>query len=202
MFLLVGLGNPGPEYADTRHNVGFRIIDLVRERAKAAPPRAKMGAEIGEAQIGSERVLLCKPMEFMNTSGQALSRVAKFWKVPPAETVVVHDELDLPFGRLKLGSGGGPGGHNGLRSIIDCLGTPDFGRVRFGIGRPAPGRDAADYVLAPFSRAEDKQLPDLCATAAEAVETIVERGLTFAMNQFNGKAGGAQSPAASKGGRA
>ena len=147
-----------------------------------------MGAEVGEVVIGSERVLLCKPMEYMNTSGQAVVRVAKFWKIEPAQTVVVHDDLDLPFGRLKLGAGGGHGGHNGLRSIIAEWGTAAFGRVRFGIDRPAAGQDAADYVLTEFKTAERKDLRDLCARAAEAAETFIRDGLTVAMNRFNTKA--------------
>lgn len=165
-------------------------------RHRASPLRAKFGAEIGETSIGSERVLLCKPMEFMNTSGQALVRAAQFWKVAPARTVVVHDDLDLPFGRLKLGVGGGHGGHNGLRSIIAEWGTADFGRVRFGIGRPASVQQgAADYVLADFKGAERTALPDLCSRTAEAVESIVNDGMTVAMNKFNGKAGSGGSGA-------
>lgn len=192
MWLLVGLGNPGPKYAATRHNVGFRVIDQLVERNRAPSLRTKLGAEVGEAQIGTERVLLCKPMEFMNTSGQAVLRVAQFWKIDSARTVVVHDELDLPFGRLKLMPGGGHGGHNGLRSIIAEWGTSDFARVRFGISRPtSPEHGAADYVLSEFKGAERKELPDLCSRAAEAMETIVTAGLPVAMNRFNGKAGAA-----------
>ncbi len=126
-------------------------------------------------------------MEFMNVSGQSVARVAKFWKIAPESIVVVHDDLDLPFGRLKLAAGGGHGGNNGVRSVIADLGSADFLRVRFGIGRPAPGGDAANHVLADFSRAEQKDLPDLRATAADAVEEILASGLTTAMNRFNVK---------------
>lgn len=189
MWLLVGLGNPGPKYEATRHNVGFQVIDAVTTRCRVSSLRAKLGAEVGEALIGSERVLLCKPMEYMNTSGQAVVRVAKFWKIEPAQTVVVHDDLDLPFGRLKLGAGGGHGGHNGLRSIIAEWGTADFGRVRFGIDRPPTGRDPADYVLTDFKAVERKELADYCGRAAEAAETIIRDGLTVAMNRFNTKTG-------------
>src|SRR6185312_12524008 len=126
MRLVVGLGNPGPEYQDHRHNLGFKVVDELRARAgrlqPGTPPRAKFGAEIGEVTMAGERVLLCKPMEYMNVSGQAVARVAGFWKVPVAEVIVVHDELDLPFGRLKLGAGGGHGGHNGIRSLLADLG--------------------------------------------------------------------------------
>ena len=187
MWLVVGLGNPGQEYAGNRHNVGFDVVTELAARAKAPPLREKFGAEIGEATIRGERVLLCKPMEFMNVSGQAVARVAKFWKVAPASIVVVHDDLDLPFGRLKLGAGGGHGGQNGVRSVIADLGSADFLRVRFGIGRPAPGGDAANYVLSDFSRAEQKELPELRSVAADAVEEILANGLPAAMNRFNVK---------------
>jgi PTH1 family peptidyl-tRNA hydrolase len=187
MWLVVGLGNPGREYVANRHNVGFDVVAELAARAKAPPLREKFGAEIGEVTIRGERVLLCKPMEFMNVSGQAVARAAKFWKIPPASIVVVHDDLDLPFGRLKLGAGGGHGGQNGVRSVIADLGSADFLRVRFGIGRPAPGGDAANHVLADFSRAEQKELPELRANAADAVEEILANGLAAAMNRFNVK---------------
>jgi len=187
MWLVVGLGNPGAEYAGNRHNVGFQVVDEFAARAASSPLRVKFGAAVGEGTLGSERILLCKPMEFMNVSGQATARVAKFWKVPVEYTVVVHDDLDLPFGRFKLGSGGGHGGNNGVRSLIGELG-PEFRRVRFGIGRPAAGRDPADYVLHDFTRAEQKDLPDLRITACDALEAIITQGLTAAMNRFNTKA--------------
>ncbi|HET6150855.1 MAG TPA: aminoacyl-tRNA hydrolase [Polyangia bacterium] len=185
MWLVVGLGNPGREYAGNRHNIGFEVVAELAARAKAPPMREKFGAELAEATLRGERVLLCKPMEFMNASGQPVARVAKFWKIAPESTIVVHDDLDLPFGRLKLGAGGGHGGNNGVRSLLADLGTADFLRVRFGIGRPAPGADAAGYVLTDFSRAEQKDLPDLRMQAADAVEEIIAAGLTAAMNRFN-----------------
>jgi PTH1 family peptidyl-tRNA hydrolase len=187
MHLVVGLGNPGAQYADNRHNLGFMVADELARRGHAASPREKFGAAISEVTLAGQRLLLCKPMEFMNVSGQAVARVAGFWKVGLAETIVVHDELDLPFDRLKLGSGGGPGGHNGVRSLISALGDPGFARVRIGIGRPATGRDPADYVLSDFTRAETAELPELVGRAADAVEAIVGDGLTAAMNLFNGK---------------
>ena len=189
MHLIVGLGNPGEQYADNRHNLGFMVVDELARRARAGAPRVKFGAEIAEATVAGQRVLLCKPQEFMNVSGPAVARVAGFWKVALTDVVVVHDELDLPFERLKLGAGGGPGGHNGVKSIISALGDPGFPRVRIGIGRPAPGRDPADWVLSNFSRAEAAGLPDLVGRAADAVEAILADGLTAAMNRFNGKAG-------------
>jgi PTH1 family peptidyl-tRNA hydrolase len=187
VWLVVGLGNPGSEYQENRHNVGFMVVEELLRRARAPMARAKFGAEITEATIAGQKTLVCKPMEFMNVSGQAVARVAQFWKFGPDETVVVHDELDLPYGRLKLGAGGGHGGHNGVRSIIADWGTADFVRVRVGINRPPPGRDAAAYVLDDFSRAEQAALPALVAEAADAVETIVGSGLTAAMNRFNTK---------------
>ena len=187
MWLVVGLGNPGREYAGNRHNIGFEIVAELAARAKAPPMREKFGAELAEATLRGELVLLCKPMEFMNVSGQPVARAAKFWKIAPDKTIVVHYDLDLPFGRLKLGAGGGHGGNNGVRSLLAELGSPDFLRVRFGIGRPAPGGNPADYVLADFSRAEQKQLPDLRIEAANAVEEILASGLTAAMNRFNKK---------------
>jgi PTH1 family peptidyl-tRNA hydrolase len=185
MFLVVGLGNPGRQYQGNRHNVGFRIVDQLAARAGVSSPREKYGAELFEIALGGERVILCKPMEFMNVSGQAVRQVAGYHKVPAAQTIVVHDELDVPFGRLKLGAGGGAGGHNGIRSIIADLGTPDFARVRVGIDRPPPEWKGADYVLANFTGAEQRQLPELIDLAADAVEEIVTRGLPAAMNKFN-----------------
>jgi PTH1 family peptidyl-tRNA hydrolase len=187
MYLVVGLGNPGEQYADNRHNLGFMVVDELARRGRAAPPREKFGAALAEATVAGQRVLLCKPLEYMNVSGQAVARVAGFWKVGVPDVVVVHDELDLPFERLKLGAGGGPGGHNGIKSIIAALGDPGFVRVRVGIGRPAPGRDPAAWVLSDFSRAEAAVLPDLIGRAADAVELIASDGLTTAMNRFNGK---------------
>ena len=189
MHLVVGLGNPGHEYRDNRHNVGFMVVDELLARARGSgAARPSSAPRSRRSRCGGERVLLCKPMEFMNLSGQAVAQVAGFWKIPVADTVVVHDELDVPFGRLKLAAGGGPGGHNGVRSLIADLGDPTSPRVRFGIGRPAPGRDAADYVLADFSKAEQKDASRSPDAAADAVEAILAGGLAAAMNKFNGKA--------------
>jgi peptidyl-tRNA hydrolase, PTH1 family len=187
MFLVVGLGNPGRQYQNNRHNVGFHVVDQLAARVGASSPRDKFGAELFEASLGAERILLCKPMEFMNVSGQAVRHAAGFHKIPAANVIVVHDELDVPFGRLKLGMGGGAGGHNGVRSLIQELGTPEFARVRVGIDRPPANWKGADYVLANFTGAEQKQLPELIDLAADAVEDIVTRGLPLAMNKFNTK---------------
>ena len=185
MWLLVGLGNPGSRYARNRHNAGFMVVDELWRRVGAPAFRLKSGAELSEASLAGEQVLLCKPMEFMNCSGLAVQRAAAFWKIPPEQAVVAHDDMDVPFGRLRLGAGGGSGGHNGLQSIIQEWGTPDFARVRFGIGRPPVQWDAADYVLADFAPDERRLLPDLIGEAADATEAIVKSGLPAAMNIFN-----------------
>ncbi len=185
MWLVVGLGNPGRQYAGNRHNAGFMVIDELARRVDAPPPRRRMGADLVEATLGKTKAILCKPMEFMNDSGFAVSRAAAFWKIPPAQTLVVHDDLDLDFGRLKLVEGGGTGGHNGLRSIVAELGGEGFCRVRFGIGRPPPLWEGADYVLADFSTEERRTLPDLVKEAADATTAIVKDGLVMAMNAFN-----------------
>jgi PTH1 family peptidyl-tRNA hydrolase len=187
MFLVVGLGNPGRQYQGNRHNVGFRVVDQLAARAGSPTPRDKYGAELFEIPLAGARAILCKPMEFMNVSGQAVRQVAGFHKIPATHVIVVHDELDVPFGRLKLAAGGGAGGHNGIRSIIADLGTPDFPRVRVGVDRPPPEWKGADYVLANFTGAEQKQLPEFIDLAADAVEDIIARGLPAAMNKFNTK---------------
>jgi peptidyl-tRNA hydrolase, PTH1 family len=186
MWLVVGLGNPGSEYARTRHNIGFMVVDELAGRAKAGPVKAKFGAEITDGSLGGQRVTFCKPMEFMNLSGNAIARAAGFWKVPPAQVLVLHDELDLPFARLRVATGGGTGGHNGLKSTVAAIGA-EFPRVRIGIGRPPPGGDAANYVLGGFSKDEQKELPFLIQEAADAVEAVLKDGPVAAMNRFNAK---------------
>jgi PTH1 family peptidyl-tRNA hydrolase len=187
MHLVVGLGNPGAKYQDNRHNLGFMVADELLRRGGGPTTTDKFGASIGQVTVAGQRLIVCKPMQFMNVSGQAVASVARFWKIELDHIIVVHDELDIPFERLKLGSGGGPGGHNGVRSVISALGDPGFARVRIGIGRPAPSWDPADYVLANFTRAEAALLPDIVGRAADAVEAIAAQGLTAAMNKFNTK---------------
>jgi PTH1 family peptidyl-tRNA hydrolase len=163
------------------------VADELLRRGGAPATTDKFGAELAQVTIGGRRLLLCKPMQFMNVSGQAVASVARFWKVELGDTIVVHDELDIAFDRLKLGVGGGPGGHNGVRSVISALGDPGFARVRIGVGRPPAGWDPADYVLANFTRAEAAALPDIVGRAADAVEAIAAGGIVAAMNKFNGK---------------
>lgn len=189
-WLIVGLGNPGPEYAMNRHNVGFMVADLLAERIGGKFKRAgKAQAQVVEGRIGppgpaNRRVVLVKPMSYMNLSGGPVNALREFYKVPPANVVAVHDELDIDYGTLRLKLGGGDNGHNGLKSITKALGR-DYHRVRFGIGRP-PGRmQVADFVLKDFSSAERKDLDYLVDRAADSVECLVTEGLERAQSAYN-----------------
>lgn len=194
-WLVVGLGNPGPAYAGNRHNVGAMVLDVLAARVGGGFKRHKARAAVLEGRLGvlaggrpGPRVVLAKPSSFMNESGGPVAGLAAFYAVEPARVVVVHDELDIPFGDLRLKLGGGEGGHNGLRSVTRSLGTRDYLRVRVGVGRP-PGRmDAADYVLRDFSAAERKELGVLLEEAADAVELLVLRGLLAAQQQVHAPA--------------
>jgi peptidyl-tRNA hydrolase, PTH1 family len=187
-FLVVGLGNPGPAYRGNRHNVGFMVLDLLAGRVGGRFKAHKGRADVIEARLGplpAPRVVLAKPKSYMNESGGPVASMRDFYKVAPEQLVVVHDELDLPYGALRLKRGGGDNGHNGLRSITKSLGTREYLRVRFGIGRP-PGRmDPADYVLRDFAAAERKDLEFEVDRAADAVEALVRDGLEAAQNRYN-----------------
>ncbi len=183
--MVVGLGNPGPGYAGNRHNVGVVVVDLLATRMGSRFKAHKGGSEVLEGRLAGRRVVLAKPRSFMNVSGAPVAGTARFFKVPPTDIVIVHDELDLDFGVLKLKRGGGEGGHNGLRSISTSLGARDYLRVRVGIGRP-PGRmDPADYVLRDFSAAERRELQFVVDRAADAVESVLAVGLVAAQNRFH-----------------
>ncbi|BBY56719.1 aminoacyl-tRNA hydrolase [Mycobacterium koreense] len=181
--LVVGLGNPGPNYASTRHNVGFMVAEVLAARIGAGfTVHKRSGAEVVTGRLGGRSVVVAKPRCYMNESGRQVGPLAKFFSAPPGQVVVVHDDLDLDFGRIRLKCGGGEGGHNGLRSIASALGSKDFQRVRIGIGRP-PGRmDAAAFVLRPFSAAERPEVPTICEQAADAAELLIEQGLEPAQN--------------------
>ncbi|WP_433591793.1 aminoacyl-tRNA hydrolase [Nocardia sp. CA-145437] len=184
--LVVGLGNPGSEYERTRHNVGFMVADLLAERVGGRfTVHKKSGADLLEARLDGRKVLLAKPRTYMNLSGRPVAALAKFFSVPATEVIVVHDELDLPFGQIRLKRGGGEGGHNGLRSISQALTTKDYLRVRFGIGRPPGRQDPADYVLKPFSASERKEVPVIVEQTADAVELLLRVGLETAQNQLH-----------------
>lgn len=190
MLLLVGLGNPGARYAQTRHNAGFRVVDRVAERAGVVVDKRAFGALVEEIQVGDRKVLLVQPQQFMNVSGQAVASLMGFYKLDRSAVVVAHDDMDLPFGRLRLRASGGHGGHNGIRDIQRVLGGNDFARLRVGVGRPPEGWDPADYVLGSWSPAETTQLPAMFDRAADAFEAIVRDGFARAMNQFNLPDGG------------
>lgn len=188
-WLVVGLGNPGPSYATTRHNVGAMVLDLLAARVGSAFKVHRRGrADVIEARFGplpGLQTVLAKPRTYMNESGSAVASLREFYKVDPHQLVIVHDELDLPFGTLRIKRGGGDNGHNGLRSVRASLGSGDFCRVRIGVGRP-PGRmDPAAYVLKPFGAEERKTLELEIDRAADSVEALVVDGLTYAQNQYN-----------------
>ena len=187
-FLVVGLGNPGPAYRGNRHNVGFMVLGVLAERVGGRFSKHKARADVIEGRFGpppAPRVVLAEPRSYMNESGGPVAGLCGFYKIPVERLVVVHDELDLPYGSLRLKIGGGDNGHNGLRSITRSLGSREYLRVRFGIGRP-PGRmDPADYVLRDFSPAERKDLDYNVDRAADAVETLVRHGLEAAQNSYN-----------------
>jgi peptidyl-tRNA hydrolase, PTH1 family len=185
--LVVGLGNPGPEYAATRHNVGFLVVDELAARAGNPPFREKFHGQLADASVGGQSFKLLKPLTFMNVSGRSVRAAVTFYKLPLAEVVVVHDEIDLPFGEIRLKSGGGDAGNRGVRSVAAELGSPDFIRVRIGVGRPPPGfrGGAADFVLQGFAPAERAELAPLVTRAADAAELIASRGLATAMNQIH-----------------
>jgi len=195
-WLVVGLGNPGPGYAGNRHNAGFMVADVLAKRMGAGFKRersrvlAVSGRLAGLPGLPGMPVLVAKPMSYMNLSGGPVSAAAAFYKIPPARTVVVHDELDLPFGTIRLKLGGGDSGHNGLRSVTASFGTRDYFRVRIGIGRPPGRQDPAHYVLTDFSSAERKELPFVVDRAADAVETLLLEGLARAQDRFHPAASG------------
>jgi PTH1 family peptidyl-tRNA hydrolase len=187
MKIIVGLGNPGKKYERTRHNAGFLVVDALARSLRFDLSQEKYHALVGKGRIGKEDVLLAKPQTYMNESGRSVGSIMRYTSAAAPDLIVVHDDLDLPLGAVRVKSGGGHGGHNGLRSIIDHLGAPDFIRVRVGIGRPSPGRDAADYVLSPFSPEERAVAEEAFGRAADAIEAILADGLTKAMNAFNTK---------------
>ncbi len=187
--IFAGLGNPGARYRDTFHNLGFLVIDLIAERWGRPDFRDKFKSEFALAlpPRGSDKHVLLKPQTFMNLSGDALVSAAQFFKAERSEIVVIHDELDLPLGRIQLKVGGGTGGHNGLKSAVRCLGGPDFIRLRLGIGRPPVDfqGDVADFVLMPVPPADREIVDSMISRAADALELIVDKGISQAMNLVN-----------------
>jgi PTH1 family peptidyl-tRNA hydrolase len=184
-WLVVGLGNPGPAYAGNRHNVGFMVLDLLAERAGGRFTAHKGRADVVEGRVAGESAVLCKPKTYMNVSGGPVASLRDWFKVPTGRIVVVHDELDIGFGTLRLKLGGGDNGHNGLRSITSSIGSKDYLRVRVGIGRPPGRQDPADYVLKDFAAAERKELGFHVDRAADAVEALLTGPLEAAQNVFH-----------------
>lgn len=185
-FLLIGLGNPGREYRDSRHNIGFMLIDHLTVRLNARGMKLQSKAIVISALYEERKIILAKPQTYMNLSGQSVQGLLRFYKIPFENLLVAHDDLDLPFSTIRIRPGGGPGGQRGMASTIEKLGTKDFPRLRLGIGRP-PGRmDPKDYVLQNFSKEDFKFLPEVLDRAAGAALTFVLQGLNKAMNQFNG----------------
>lgn len=183
--LVIGLGNPGERYAGNRHNIGFMVLDELVRSANSGFKTHKAGALVSETRFGEHRVIAAKPMSFMNLSGGPVAALAAFFKVPVEQIVVVHDELDIPFGTVRLKKGGGDNGHNGLRSITQSLGSPEYVRVRVGIGRP-PGRQAAaDFVLRDFPPTEREDAGVLIGRSADAVLSFLDRGLEPTQNLFH-----------------
>lgn len=197
MHLVLGLGNPGRRYERTRHNVGFVVVDRLSERWGEAIEKKQFGALVGSARIRSSPAVLGKPQSFMNLSGQPAASLKGFYKLTNDKIVVVHDELDLPFGEVRLKQSGGHGGHNGLRDLQQKLGGNDFLRVRVGISRPPEGWDTADYVLGNWSSDEEAEISDVVERACDAVEAILSDGITAAMNHFNTRPERRESAAAS-----
>jgi PTH1 family peptidyl-tRNA hydrolase len=185
-FLIIGLGNPGREYKDNRHNVGFMLIDRIAVRLNARGMKVQSKAIVMDARYEERKLILAKPQTFMNLSGQSVQGLAHFYKVPFTNLIILSDDLDIPFGTIRIRASGGPGGQRGLSSILERLGTKDIPRLRIGIGRP-PGRmDPADYVLQNFPRDEASMLSGILDRGADAVFAFVTQGLNKAMNDFNG----------------
>ena len=188
--LVVGLGNPGPEYAESRHNVGVRVVELLAARAGGGKfSKHRTNADVLEGRLAGRSAVLAVPRTYMNVSGGPVAGLLRYYGVAPADLVVVHDDLDLGFGVVRLKRGGGEGGHNGLRSISASIGTKDYLRVRFGIGRPPGRQDPADFVLKRFSGAERKELDFAVDLAADAVEALLTDGLEPAQNRFHALSG-------------
>ena len=184
-WLIAGLGNPGPQYAGHRHNAGFMVAEVLAARMGVTLRRDRSGAAVATGQLAGVPVTLARPLTFMNLSGRPVAALRAFYKIPPERVLILHDELDLPFGTVRLKLGGGDNGHNGLRSVTAALGGPGYHRTRIGIGRP-PGRmDPAVFVLRDFSPAERQDLPLVLDLAADASEALLRAGLAAAQNEFH-----------------
>ena len=186
LFLIVGLGNPGREYRLTRHNIGFLAVDAIAKGAGISLGKVQFKALIGQGKINGQKIILAKPQTYMNLSGQAVCGILKFYKIPKENLLVIHDDIDLPFGTIRIRPGGGSAGQKGIGSIIERLGTQDFARMRLGLGRPPGQMDPKDYVLQSFSKTDEAFLQSFLQKAGEAVSEFVSHGLDAAMNRYNG----------------
>jgi len=186
VYLVVGLGNPGREYRNTRHNMGFLALDHLAAHWSITALKVQGKAIISTAQYAGKKVILAKPQTYMKLSGQAVSALMNFYKVPLEHLLVIHDDVDIPFGTIRIRPGGGFGGQKGVGSIIEKLGTQEFARMRLGVGRPPGQMDTANYVLQSFSKEDEEFLQSVFAKSDEAVETVITEGLNTAMNRFNG----------------
>lgn len=188
MWLIVGLGNPGAQYTATRHNLGFMVVGALAASYGIPLKKKTLGAHWGQGRLKGEAAVLAQPTTYMNQSGHAVAQLLHYFKLAPSDLVVIHDDLDLPFGRLKLSQGGGPGGHRGVLSIQDTIHTADFFRVKLGLGRPPPVMAAEDFVLSPFPREEWEAVASLLERGVQAVVTLLNDGLAAAQTRFHGEA--------------
>ncbi len=187
MYIIVGLGNPGKQYENTRHNVGFNVIDILAEEYDISVTKMKHKALIGEGRVGTEKVVLVKPVTYMNLSGESLAEIYNFYKVDTNNIVVIYDDIDLDVGKIRIRKKGSGGTHNGMRSIVKCLGTTDFPRVRVGVSKPEPGRDLANFVLSKFAPDEVADLKEGLEKSVLAIDSIIRENIDLAMNKYNGK---------------
>ena len=186
MYVVVGLGNPGKQYENTRHNVGFNVIDILAKEYDISVSKIKHKALIGEGRVGSEKVLLVKPQTYMNLSGETLIDIYNYYKVDMDNIIVIYDDIDLDVGKIRIRKKGSGGTHNGMRSIIKCLGANDFPRVRVGVSKPKPGQDLADFVLSRFRKEENNDVELGLEKAAKAVDVMIKDNVDLAMNKYNG----------------
>lgn len=188
-WLIVGLGNPGSDYSGNRHNAGFLVADVLAARIGDGFRRNRQRLLAASGKLAGHAVTVAKPMSYMNLSGGPVASFATYHKIPAGQIIIVHDEIDLPFGTIRLKCGGGDAGHNGVKSVASALRTAEFNRVRIGVGRPQGRRVAADHVLGDFTKAERKELPLLIERAADATEALLHQGLAAAQNEFHTSAG-------------
>ena len=187
MYIIVGLGNPGDKYAKTRHNVGFNVIDLLAKEYSIDLIKIKNKALTGEGRVGTEKVILVKPITYMNLSGESVADICNYYNIDLENLIVIYDDIDLDIGKIRIRKKGSGGTHNGMRSIIKCLGSNEFPRVRVGISRPQNGQDLADFVLSRFSKEDEKNLQESYEHAVAAVDCAIRENLDLAMNRYNVK---------------